>query len=362
MTLREKGEVLDMKLSDLPKPSPDFRRLKNVLTGHEPPDRLPLVDLFADQPFKEELLGRATAPNFSVDPDDLLQWVDDEIEFRYTLGYDYIDICPLVYFGTGFQTAESSRRTWITESSSVISSREDFERHEWPDPSWVNYSQMEHAASRLPEGMLIIPRVSGVLENVSWLTGLEGLSYLLFDDPALVEEMFNRVGTVLLEVADTLVQMDCVGALFMGDDLGFRTGTLISPDHLRQYVFPWQQKIAGAAHRRDLPFILHSCGNIEKVMEDLIGTVGIDARHSFEDAILPVEQAAEMYCDRIAVLGGVDMDLLTAGSEEEVRTRVREIIARCRPTGRFALGTGNSIASYLRTENYLAMIDEARQT
>lgn len=351
-----------MKLSDLPKPSPDFQRLKNVLTGEAPPDRLPLVDLFADQPIKAELLGRATPPNHSVDPDDLRRWVDDEIEFRHTLGYDYIDICPLVYFGTGFRTAESSQRIWITESSSVISSREDFERHEWPDPSWVNYSQMEYAASRLPEGMMIIPRISGVLENVSWLTGLEGLSYLLFDDPALVQEMFDRVGAVLLEVADTLVQMDRVGALFMGDDLGFRTGTLISPDHLRRYVFPWQQRIAEAAHRRNFPFLLHSCGNIEQIMEDLIGTVGIDARHSFEDAILPVERAVQKYCDRIAILGGIDMDLLTAGGEKDVRSRVREIISRCAPTGRFALGTGNSIASYLKVENYLAMIDEMRRT
>ena len=351
-----------MKLSDFPKPSPDFERLRDALTGKATPDRAPLIDLFADQQIKEEILGRASVPGFSVIPEDLLQWVDDEIEFRYRLGYDYIDICPLVYFGTGFKTAESSGRIWITESTSVISGREDFERHEWPEADWVNFSQMEYAASRLPEGMMIIPRVSGVLENVSWLTGLEGLSYLLADDPELVGEMFDRAGAILLEVAERLVEMDRVGALFMGDDLGFRTGTLLSPDHLRKYVFPWHKKICAAAHRSGIPFILHSCGNIEKVMDDLIETVGIDARHSFEDAILPIESAAERYCDRIAVLGGVDMDLLTRGSEEQVRERVREIIARCAPTGRFALGTGNSIASYIKRENYFAMIDEARRS
>jgi uroporphyrinogen decarboxylase len=351
-----------MKLSHLPEPSPDFERLRNVLTGQAPPDRIPLVDLFADQPIKEEILGRASAPAFSVDPDDLTKWVDDEIEFRYSLGYDYIDVCPLVYFGTGFKTAESSGRMWITESSSVISGREDFDRHEWPKADWVNFTQMEYAATRLPDGMMIIPRVSGALENVSWLTGLEGLSYLLADDPELVAEMFERVGTVLLEVARRLVQMERVGALFMGDDLGFRTGTLLSPDHLRKYVFPWQKKIAEAAHESGVPFILHACGNIEEVMDDLIEDVGIDARHSFEDAILPIESAAEKYCDRIAVLGGVDMDLLARGTEEQVRGRVREIIARCAPGGRFALGTGNSIASYIKCENYFAMIDESRRS
>ena len=147
----------------------------------------------------------------------------------------------------------------------------------------------------------------------------------------------------------------------MGDDLGFRTGTFLSPAHLRQYVFPWQKKIREAAHARGLPFILHSCGNLERIMDDLIEGVGIDAKHSFEDAIMPVEQAVEKYCDRIAILGGVDMDLLARGSEKEVRVRTREIIDTCASTGRFALGTGNSIASYLSIDNYLAMLDEGRR-
>jgi len=220
---------------------------------------------------------------------------------------------------------------------------------------------MEYAASRLPEGMMIIPRVAGVFENVSFLTGIEELSYLLVDDPELVSDLFDKVGEIIFTVAETLLDMERVGALFMGDDLGFRTGTLLSPDHLRQYVFPWQKRICEAAHRRGAPFLLHCCGNIERIMEDLIDYVGIDAKHSFEDAIMPVEEVVARYSGRIAILGGVDMDLLTRGTEQEVRTRVRHIIEKCAPTGRFALGTGNTVASYINVNNYLAMLDEARR-
>jgi uroporphyrinogen decarboxylase len=120
-------------------------------------------------------------------------------------------------------------------------------------------------------------------------------------------------------------------------------------------------KICEVAHARNLPFLLHSCGNIEKIMDDLIETVGIDARHSFEDAVTPIEQAVANYGDRIALLGGVDMDILGRGTEQEVRRRVRAIINACAPSGRFALGTGNSIASYVNCNNYLAMLDEARR-
>ncbi|RJP15575.1 MAG: hypothetical protein C4520_20150 [Candidatus Abyssobacteria bacterium SURF_5] len=350
-----------MRLSDLPKPSPDFTRLKNVLTGERPPDRLPLVDLLVDQALKEKVLGRPTVSDFTNDPEDGRKRIDDEIEFRHKLGYDYIDVCPFMYFGAAYQVSEQSDRSWISEATSTIRNRQDFERHFWPDPQALDYAQLEYAASVLPDGMMSIPRVGGLFENVVFLTGIEGLSYMLVDDPPLVDELFAKVGAIVLSAAENLLQAPRVGALFVGEDLGFQTGTMLSPNHLRKYVFPWHKKMVAAAHKRGVSYLLHSCGNIEGIMEDLIEDVGIDARHSFQDKILPVEEAVSRYSDRIAILGGVDMDLLTRGTEEEVRARVREIIETCAPSGRFALGTGNSVASYLNPDNYLAMLDEARR-
>jgi uroporphyrinogen decarboxylase len=39
---------------------------------------------------------------------------------------------------------------------------------------------------------------------------------------------------------------------------------------------------------------------------------------------------------------------------------VRRIIDICGPRGRFAIGSGNSIPSYVPVENYLALVDEAQ--
>jgi uroporphyrinogen decarboxylase len=87
--------------------------------------------------------------------------------------------------------------------------------------------------------------------------------------------------------------------------------------------------------------------------------VGIDGKHSFEDAILPVEEFYARYGERIAVLGGIDVDILAAGTPEQVRKRARTLIEACGSRGRYAIGSGNSIPSYVSVENYLAMVDEA---
>lgn len=101
----------------------------------------------------------------------------------------------------------------------------------------------------------------------------------------------------------------------------------------------------------------HCCGNILNVIDDFINDVKIDAFHSFQDEIIPVWEFKKIYGDKIAVLGGVDVDKLSKYDEEKLRKYVREILDRCMPY-RYALGSGNSIANYIPVENYLIMIDE----
>ena len=146
--------------------------------------------------------------------------------------------------------------------------------------------------------------------------------------------------------------------MFLGDDMGYKSGTFIKLEHMRKYVFPKQKELAEVTHQHGLPFLLHACGNLEAIMDDLIDNVGIDGKHSFEDVILPVGEAKRCYGGRISILGGVDVDMLASSSEEEVRLYTRRLLEECMPGGGYALGTGNSVANYIPVRNYLAMLDE----
>jgi uroporphyrinogen decarboxylase len=146
--------------------------------------------------------------------------------------------------------------------------------------------------------------------------------------------------------------------MWHADDLGYKTSTIISPAHLREYILPWFGKYAALAHRHGKMLWLHTCGNVYSIMEDLIEDVGIDAKQSFEDAILPITEFMDVYGGRIAGLGGVDMDKLCRLPEPELRAYCRSILDHCMPKGRYAFGTGNTVANYVPIENYLIMMDE----
>jgi uroporphyrinogen decarboxylase len=209
--------------------------------------------------------------------------------------------------------------------------------------------------------MKLIGHAASILEPVMWLMGYQDFAMALYDQPDLLEAMFERVGELSLERAKVMCQFDAIQALWISDDIGFRSGTMIAPKHLRHYVFPWWKRIAEHVHGQGRPVLLHACGNLRDVMDDIIDDVKVDAKHSYENIILPVTEAKKQYGHRIAILGGLDIDFLCRASEEQVRECVRNVIDVCAPGGGYALGTGNSVSNYVPVQNYLAMLDEGRR-
>jgi len=333
------------------KPQPDFRRFLKAIRRDGEPDRVPFVELGADAEVMAAVLGEPAGS------------AEAQVRFWHALGYDYASIKANIPWTRRHDTAPDTaalaraQRGWLNASSALITCRADFERFRWPRPRDVDYGDIEAAVRAAPEGLGIVGRVSGVLENTMFTLGFEGMAYLLADDPELVRDTVDAVGALLLDAVETMASMDGVGAIFFGEDMGFKTATMLSPAAMREYIFPWHRRIVAAAHARGKPILLHSCGNLRAIMDDVLAT-GWDAKHSFEDAIQPITEAKALYGDRMAVLGGVDMDLLARGTEAAVRRRVRELLRECAPGGGFALGSGNTVANYVPLGNYLAMLDE----
>jgi uroporphyrinogen decarboxylase len=151
------------------------------------------------------------------------------------------------------------------------------------------------------------------------------------------------------------LQHPAVGAAIVNDDWGFATQTMLSPAQMRQYIFPWQRQMVQAIHRAGRPAILHSCGQLEAIMDEVIDDLKFDGKHSYEDKILPVEQAYERWGKRLAILGGIDLDFVCRSAPEAVEARSRAMLERSRGRGSYALGTGNSVPEYVPLENYFAM-------
>ena len=356
---------------------PDFDRFRRAITTREP-GPVPFGDIFADYDtvgkyLKEKVFDYTALaePGGKLTADlarGALKYLDQSIRFCAGNGWDYVycfSIIPftgITYRNTDGATNEEQgrRRYYMKDDEGPIRNWDDFERYPWPkDIHNINLSA-RLMAKRVPDGMKVMVIPGGLFEWTTWLMGMVPFSYALADQPDLVDAIIAKVSEIIYAVIEDMLEEPNIGGMFLGDDMGFASGTFISPTLLRRKFLPHLKRVADLIHAAGKLFVLHSCGNIYAVMDDLIAA-GIDAKNSFEDKILPVEQVYQRWGERVALIGGVDMNLLAAGDETQVRARTRQILDACGPGGHYVLGTGNSVANFLPLQNYQAMLDEGRK-
>ncbi len=349
---------------------PNWEGLVRCIERQGTPDRVYFIELFLDAEVQTAICERFDLLD-GLDTGDPFFEQKRQVILQRFLGYDYVrcglEDMDMPLKRTSVQdTALLQRmggREYMEEHKGPITNWEEFEAYPWPDPEAASTRSLEWYETNLPEDMCIIGSggFAHFAEYLTWLMGYETLCFSLYDQRDLVAAISQRLIEIYRVVIRRLLEFDRVKLIWGSDDMGFRTGTLISPNDLRELVLPGHRLMAHKSHEAGRPYLLHSCGDLSTIMEDLIEDVGIDAKHSFEDTIESVVSAKEQYGDRIALLGGIDVDFLCRATEGQIRQRVRDTLERCLPGGGYCLGTGNSVANYIPLDHYLAMLDEGRR-
>jgi len=183
------------------------------------------------------------------------------IDFYYRTGYDFFpdarpyrymnammmpktrvakDTAPLPrkggYYDGGMETGF---REWADEGVGVIASWKDFETFPWDRMRLHLDTHYDFLSKTVPHGMKAMAFGSLYEPVLERLLGFEGLFYLLYDDPELVKQVTERWARILGDFYEDAIERDVVGGIFHGDDLGYKTGTMVSPSVLRKMFLPW---------------------------------------------------------------------------------------------------------------------------
>ncbi len=349
--------------------TPDWEALRDCVLRKGTPRRVHHIELFLDGEVHEAIARRYRLLEGLDSDDPAFPW-QRMIRVQRFLGYDYVrqgvDDLPMpLNRAVTEDTAEFRReggRSYVDEKKGPITTWEEFERYPWPDPSTVTTRALEWYNQHLPDDMAIIGSggFAHFAEYLTWLMGYETLCFALYDQRDLVRAIADRLLELYVPMLKQILSYDRVEIVWGSDDMGFKTGPMIGPNDLREFVLPGHKKMAEMAHAAGKPYLLHSCGNLFSIYDDLIDDVKIDAKHSFEDTIEDVRELKATYGQRMALLGGIDLDFLCRSSEDAIRARVRDTLEICLPGGGYCLGTGNSVANYIPLNAYLAMVDEGR--
>ena len=151
----------------------------------------------------------------------------------------------------------------------------NFERFPWEAAADIEFGKLDALEFLLPDKMKAIV-ITGKIFTLTWmLMGFQNFSLKLVLEPDLVGDVFRKVAEIQFSALDRILSKNYVGAIWAIDDLAFGSGPMISPEAYREHVFPWYREMAQRCHAKDRIYIMHSDGDLTKLMPDLID-VGID--------------------------------------------------------------------------------------
>jgi uroporphyrinogen decarboxylase len=340
---------------------PDYHNVVNAAENKKS-DRIPLYEHIISPKIMERIQGEKFADLSEGGYSDKVEFFRHYNQFFPDSGYDAIswECCAgAVMPGSGSLGGHKE---------GVIQNRKDFDKYPWeaiPDLYFERYGDYFRAFGEvMPAGMKGIGGVgNGVFECVQDITGFQNLCYIKADDEELYRLLFVKTGDMLAAIWTRFLkefgELYCVCRF--GDDLGFKSNTLLDASDIREFVIPQYRRIIKIIHDAGKPFLLHSCGCIFNVMDDLIDA-GIDAKHSNEDVISPYSRWVDDYGKRIGNFGGLDTDVLCDSSTVDLVSYTTEIYRLLEKKGRgTAIGSGNSIPDYVSPARYCRMIDTVRR-
>jgi len=347
--------------------------------NREPVDRVPIHCVAVNGHIVDQILGKPNRTAFdTMDelaeqyPDD---WVDrinsivGEIEISHfskmmeaaaEIGYDtsgagYI---PFIFhskeemtdiFGRKFKLINEDGHFLPYYIDGLIKTKEDWDSFPKPDFKDIYYRAKKlyktiiRRSKKFKNDILIMAQddYASVFPPVWQGMGMNAFAKALRKDPKLIKERFEYTTEFVLGKFKTYADLGAK-VFFEGGDIAFRSGPLINPKYIEQYVKPHLKQVTDAVHEWGGKIIFHTDGDITSIL-DFIVEAGFDALHCLEPPYVDLNLIKNKVGDKLCLLGNIDTShVLVKGTQKEVEDAVKNAIKILGPGGGYILSPSNS--------------------
>jgi uroporphyrinogen decarboxylase len=192
------------------------------------------------------------------------------------------------------------------------------------------------------------------------LAGVECSSFLFYEEPELVGKFFEHVFQIAMHGLERALARTKVDYLGFGEDIAFKTSTLISPAMFRKWLFPRYKEICAYAAKRGVDITWYDSDGCLYPFMDMYLEAGINGLAPLEVAagMDPVE-VRRRYGKRVRMIGGIDKREVAKGP-----VAIREEIYRKKnliKEGGYIPTIDHSIPPDISLENFRRLINTLRE-
>ena len=194
----------------------------------------------------------------------------------------------------------------------------------------------------------------------SWTVGTERLLCALIENPEWCKDMFGH----FLEVG--LVMLDAVwgeGYRFDGvcwpDDMGYKNNQFFSVDTYQQLLKPFHKRAIDWAHAKGVKTRLHSCGNVNPFIPELI-EIGLDALNPLEvKAGMDPVHLKRTYGKDLVLHGGINAVLWD--DPQAIQEEIERVLPVLKESGGYIFSSDHSVPSTVSLEDFRQIVALAKK-
>jgi uroporphyrinogen decarboxylase len=197
--------------------------------------------------------------------------------------------------------------------------------YELPTVDEAAFAAVRAAAGQNPHRyrMGMLPGMPFSLMRV--MRGMENFLLDVLLNESEVLTLRDRCMDYLLGIVDGFAQSGMDG-IFVGEDWGTQTSLLISPTVWRRIFQPCFAQVADRCHSQGMHFLVHSCGFIWDIIEDLIAS-GVNALQLDQPQLMGVERLNEAFGGRVTFFCPVDIQrVMPTGDRALIEAEARRMI------------------------------------
>ena len=194
----------------------------------------------------------------------------------------------------------------------------------------------------------------------SWMIGTERTLMAMIEDPAWLMDIFGHLLDTHLVLLDMMWDEGyAFDAVRWPDDMGYKQNQFFSLQMYRDLLLPFQSRAIEWAHQHGIKAELHSCGNINPFVPELVAA-GLDALNPLEvKAGMDPLYLKETFGADLVLHGGVNAMLWD--DPPAIRAEMERVIPRLKESGGYIFSSDHSVPSSVSLEDFRGIVALAKE-
>jgi hypothetical protein len=229
------------------------------------------------------------------------------------------------------------------------------------DARRVDADAVRGALTSQRDGAMVRAEIPGAWDTLRELMGEEEGCMAFYLQPDLVRDILHTIRETSVRVLQRVQESLTIDQLFIHEDMAGKSGPLIGPDQVREFVAPYYRACWETVSSNGTRlFNQDSDGDMMPVLEAFLDC-GVNVMHPFEPAAgMDMVAVRKKYGRRLAILGGIDKHVLRR-SIGEIDRELQYKMQPLMQTGGTVFGLDHRIPNGTPLENYRHYVRRGRE-